>query len=152
MASEPPQRGGLQAAVIFVILVLRQLGLGAGYKTYVACAVLQARQERGKGQRVIWDSGKRASHFFYQRQAAALKHVVNSDTVPQEGFGCCSPKGRAVSRMASVTFARRRLQNEGVLLLEEVQLPGHVAGGERIVSCYHHYLRGEREGSKISSG
>lgn len=51
-----------------------------------------------------------------------------------------------------VTFVRGRLQNEGVLPLEEVELPGYVAGGERIVSRYHHYLRGKPKGSKISSG
>lgn len=45
--------------------------------------------------------------------------------------------------MKSVTFAGRRLQNERVFPLEEVQLPGHVAGGQRVVSCYHHYLRGK---------
>lgn len=39
-----------------------------------------------------------------------------------------------------------------MLPLEEMQLPRHVAGGERIVSCYHHYLRGKREGSKSQFG
>jgi len=31
--------------------------------------------------------------------------------------------------------------------LEEVQLPGHVAGSQRVVSCYHHYLRGKHKRS-----
>lgn len=96
--------------------------------------------ERFRGQRVISDSGKQTSPFHYEHQAAVL--VVR---------GCSALGGiwllKPLLRVKSVTFAGRRLQNQSMFPLEEVQLPGHVAGSQRVVSCYHHYLRGKHKRS-----
>lgn len=48
------------------------------------------------------------------------------------------------------TFARRRLQDESVLLLDEVKLPSHMAGSEGVVSCNHHYLWGLNRQGKVT--
>lgn len=57
------------------------------------------------------------------------------------GGSCSWTRGPPAHETRGLTFPRRRLQDQRLGLLDEVQLPSHVAGSEWVVTCDHDHLR-----------
>lgn len=60
------------------------------------------------------------------------------------GGSCSWTRGPPAHETRGLTFPCRRLQDQRLGLLDEAQLPSHVAGSERVVSRDHDHLRRRR--------